>query len=209
MGTGRTLVSSPQVWQLLREASPCWRLKQEPWGGDEVQERGARGFLCPRVAPTPAKGTALGSGSMGHLKLPKPRRSPGVPSCCQQPCTALPWVPWAPSVWLSPDPGICHGQPRLGLGDPVPDLGALVREKRVSGACTRAAEEVGHGLGPAVTAGKLVGSLPALTTSAPEDLPRRGSRLCSIQDRGWGLGLSHLAAGGGTGTRASGGVLAV
>lgn len=143
VGTGWTSVSSPQVWQLLREASPCWSLKQEPWGGDEVQERGARGFLCPRVAPTPAKGTALGSGSMGYLNLPKPRRSPGVPSCCQQPCTALPWGPWAPSIWLSPDPGVCHGQPRLGLRDPVPDLGALVRERRVSGACTRAAEEVG------------------------------------------------------------------
>lgn len=138
VGTGRTLVSSPQVWQLLREASPCWRLKQEPWGGDEVQERGARGFLCPRVAPTPAKGTALGSGSMGHLKLPKPRKSPGVPSCCQQPCTALPWDPG-----LHPSGSLQTQASVMGLGDPVPDLGALVRQRRVSGACTRATEDVG------------------------------------------------------------------
>lgn len=102
--------------------------EQDPWGGDDVPDRGAEGFLCQSVAP--------GSGSVGHPKLSKPRRSPGIPTTAAASPAWLAGGPWAPGLLLLALSRLGHvsqGQPSPGLGDPAPDPAALGRERRRPG----------------------------------------------------------------------------
>lgn len=81
----------------------------------------------------------------GTRQASQAKERPGVPTCCHQPRTALPWGPCLPGLHSSVSRPwhLSQGQPRLGLGDPAPDLAALGRERRMSGDCTRATKEAG------------------------------------------------------------------
>lgn len=99
--------------------------------GIRYQREGLGDFLYPSMAPdSHSHWGHCPEGSVGHFKLAKPKRSPGVPGHWgRPPCRTLPLGAlcsrFLPSVMGSASPG--------PWGKPAPDPGALQRERKVQG----------------------------------------------------------------------------